>query len=327
MVLSRKQLLRVIGALWLIDGLLQLQPQMFTMNMVNGIMEPTVQNQPSIVAALLKETIAITTAHLTTVNLVIAIVQILLGVLLLSGRWVRETVIASTVWALIVWFGGEGMSMILAGQGSDLTGWPGAVLLYPLLGFAVYPRVATPLGSSLTGVAPETGDDGVVSRLLLRRVLAGFWVVAAVLQLQPYWWQKGQISSAIGAMVGQGGFNGVLVDPLPSRLATATANAEIPLNLLLILVFLGLGAAIWLTKGRQLQVALIASIVVSVVIWYFAEGFGMIVTGMATDFNSGLLLVGLALAVMPRLAPARVAQRHMADMAGQPQPGGLVQSA
>jgi hypothetical protein len=38
MLLSRKALQRVLGALWLIDGLLQLQPQMFTMNMVNGVM-------------------------------------------------------------------------------------------------------------------------------------------------------------------------------------------------------------------------------------------------------------------------------------------------
>ena len=40
MLLSRKALQRVLGVLWLIDGLLQLQPQMFTMNMVNGIMKP-----------------------------------------------------------------------------------------------------------------------------------------------------------------------------------------------------------------------------------------------------------------------------------------------
>ena len=40
MLLSRKTLQRILGVLWLIDGLLQLQPQMCTMNMVNGIMKP-----------------------------------------------------------------------------------------------------------------------------------------------------------------------------------------------------------------------------------------------------------------------------------------------
>ena len=48
--------------------------------------------------------------------------------------------IASIVWAFIVWFGGEGMSMLFTGTASILSGAPGAVLLYPLLGFTVYPR-------------------------------------------------------------------------------------------------------------------------------------------------------------------------------------------
>jgi hypothetical protein len=327
MLLTRKQLCRVIGVLWLIDGLLQLQPQMFTMNMVNGVMVPTVQSQPGVVAASLRYIIAVTTTHLTAVNLVIAGVQIVLGLLFLSGRWVRETILASIVWALIVWYGGEGMSMLLTAHGSALTGAPGAVLLYPLLGLAVYPRVATPLGQSMKGIAPETGENGLVSRDVLRWVLAGFWVFAALLQLQPYWWQKGQISSAISGMVGQGGLNGALVDPVLSGLANLTANAETPLNIVLILVFLGLGAAIVLAKGQQLRAALIASIVVSLVIWYVAEGFGMIFTGMATDFNSGLLLVLMALAVMPRLAPARATQGQVMGTVGQPQPGGSVQSA
>ncbi|HEY6539987.1 MAG TPA: hypothetical protein VIZ18_03580, partial [Ktedonobacteraceae bacterium] len=56
---------------------------------------------------------------------------------------------------------------------------------------------------------------------------------------------------------------------------------------------------------EQLRPFLIASIVVSVVFWYCSEAFGMILTGMATDFNSGLLVVVMALAVWPK-AKARV---------------------
>lgn len=35
--------------------------------------------------------------------------------------------------------------------------------------------------------------------------------------------------------------------------------------------------------------------------WYFSEAFGGILTGMATDFNSGLLVVVMTLAVWPRV--------------------------
>ena len=300
MLLSRKTLQRILGALWLIDGLLQLQPLMFTGNMINSIMKPMLQGQPGFIEPSLQYIVTQTTLHLTAVNILIATVQILLGLgfLLLSGRWVKDLVIASIVWAFIVWYGGEGMSMLFTGTASILNGAPGAVLLYPLLGFAVYPRKKSAAVSQ--GATRKAGDDGLLPRGLLRYILAGFWFFAALLQLQPNWWQPGQISQSIGAMVGQGGLNTVLVDPLLRQVSNATANIETPLNIALIVVFLALGIGLAVVKQEQLRPFLIASIVVSVVFWYCSEAFGMILTGMATDFNSGLLVVVIALAVWPK---------------------------
>lgn len=314
MLLSRKALQRILGVLWLIDGLLQLQPLMFTGNMINSIMRPMLQGQPGFIEPSLQFIVTQTTLHLMAVNLVIAAVQICLGLgfLLLSGRWVKDLVIASIVWAFIVWYGGEGMSMLFTGTASILTGAPGAVLLYPLLGFAVYPRKKSAAASG--GATRKAGDDGLLSRRLLRWVLAGFWFFAALLQLQPNWWQPGQISQGIGAMVGQGGLNTVLVDPVLRQVSNATANIEVPLNIALIVVFLALGVGLAVVKQEQLRPFLIASIVVSVVFWYCSEAFGMILSGMATDFNSGLLVVVMALACWPKAyalhtsARARVAR-------------------
>jgi hypothetical protein len=285
---------------------------MFTMNMVNGIMKPMLQGQPGLFEPSLQFIVTQTTLHLTEVNLLIAIVQILLGLgfLLLPDRWVKELVFASIVWAFIVWYGGEGMSMLLTGQASILTGAPGAVLLYPLLGLAVYPRkksYAAPKGSTR-----KTGDDGVLSRKYLRWVLAAFWCFAALLQLQPNWWQQGQISQAIGAMVGQGGLNSVLVDPVLQHISNATANIEVPLNIALIIVFLAIGIGLFVAKDEQVRPFLIASIVISIVFWYFSEAFGMILTGMATDFNSGLLVVVIALACWPKVQPVLSARARVA---------------
>ncbi len=312
MLLSRKALQRVLGVLWLIDGLLQLQPQMFTMNMVNGVMKPMLVGQPGFIEQSLQFIVNQTTLHLVEVNLLIAVVQILLGLgfLFLTDRWMKELVIASIVWALIVWFGGEGMSMLLTGTASVLSGAPGAVLLYPLLGLAVYPRKQS--RRPLQDEAAKANDDGLLSRNVLRWVLAGFWIFAALLQLQPNWWQSGQISQGIGAMVGQGGLNTVLVDPVLTAVANATANLEIPLNIALIIVFLAIGIGMLVVKERQLPSFLIASIILSVIIWYFSQAFGMILTGMATDFNSGLLLVVMALAVWPRVSSIRDARTRLA---------------
>jgi hypothetical protein len=327
MLLSRKALQRILGVLWLIDGLLQLQPQMFTMNMVNGIMRPMLQGQPGLFEPSLQFIVNQTTLHLIEVNLLIAVVQILLGLgfLLLSDRWVKELVFASIVWAFIVWYGGEGMSMLLTGQASILTGAPGAVLLYPLLGLAVYPHKQSAAASK--GATRKAGDDGLLSRKYLRWVLAGFWCFAALLQLQPNWWQQGQISQAIGAMVGQGGLNSVLVDPVLQHISNATANIETPLNIGLIVVFLAIGIGLAVVKEEQVHPFLIASITASVVFWYFSEAFGMILTGMATDFNSGLLVVIMALACWPKVQALSVERARVARDLREPEESGTAHQA
>jgi len=327
MLLSRKMLQRVLGALWLLDGLFQLQPQMFTMNMVNSVMKPYLQSQPGLFEPSLQFIVNQTTTHLTAVNLLIAIVQILLGIgfLVVPDRWVKDLAWASIVWALVVWYGGEGMSMLFTGQSSILSGSPGAVLLYPLLGFVVIPRQQSAT-SSQEGAA-RAGDDGLLSRKILQWVFAGFWIFAALLQLQPYWWKAGQISQTISGMVGQGGLNTFLVDPVLQQFSKVVAPIEIPLNIVLIIVFLAIGGGLAVAKGKQLRPFLIAAIIISVIVWYSGEGFGMIFTGMATDFNSGLLLVVIALACWPRTQPLREASVQPATAQEQAEGSSTTQPA
>lgn len=306
----------------MIDGLLQFQPQMFTMNMVNGVMKPMLSGQPGVIEPSLQFIVNQTTAHLIAINLLIAIVQALMGLafLLLPNRLIKPVVVVSIIWALIVWYGGEGMNMLLTGQASIFTGAPGAVLFYPLLGLVIWPRIPT------SGDA-RANDEGLISRRLLRWFLAGFWIFAALLQFQPNWWQPGQISQAIGAMVGQGGVNTILVDPVLQRVAQATANIEIPLNIVVILLFLALGLALAVVKNEQVRPFLLASIILSVIFWYLTEAFGMILTGMATDFNSGLLVVVMVLACWPVAAQKAAARARFAHSVRESQASGSAQSS
>ena len=287
MLLSDTRLRQIMGVLWLLDGLLQLQPQMFTMNMVNGVMVPTVDGQPALVAASLRWIIDITTHYLVPINWGIALIQIVLGVWFLSGRAIKPAILLSIIWAVVVWYAGEGMSMLLTGQASILTGAPGAVLLYPLIALTFYQQV-------------EGVTQNLLSRRGLRFSLAGFWVLSALLQLQPYWWQTGQISQQIGAMYSPDTLSGVVLDPSLHWLSGITSGVEVPLNSILIVAFLALGIGLFLVKDTRVHLWLIASILVSLAIWWFNEALGMILTGMATDFNSGLLLVVMALACWPR---------------------------
>ncbi len=298
MVLSQKRLLHLLGALWLIDGLFQLQPQMFTVKMVDGVLSPIIQGQPLPLVASLNWIIAIITQHLTQANLLIAAVQILIGGALIVGsrrypssNLVKGALSISIAWSLIVWYGGEGMSMLLTGQASMLMGAPGAVLLYALLALVLYPRREQ---------TAEKNPVGILSRQQLRWCLAEFWFLAAMMQLQPFWWQSGQISQAIGGMSGQGGWNSLFVDPVLNWLSQRTGSTEIQLNIALILVFIGLGAGMLMVKNERARWPLALSVVISFVVWWGAQGFGMIFTGVATDFNSGLLVIVMTLACWPR---------------------------
>jgi hypothetical protein len=291
----------IIGGLWFLDGLLQLQPGMFTMNMVNGIMQPAAQGQPAPIAASLNWIIDFTSTHLTIINLCIALVQLAIGACLLSGRWVKSAIIASILWALMVWYAGEGMSLLLTGQASILTGAPGAVLLYPLVALVIYPRKKAD-GTQTT----------LLSRLWLRRIFALFWLGAALLQLQPYWWQSGQISQQSSGMLSPGTLSGIIVDPLLKWFAHISAGIEIPLNLAFIIVCLALAAGLFFARPEQLRPWLIASMVVSILVWCFGEALGMVLTGMGTDPNTGPLLVLMALICWPGIqsASSRVVQEE-----------------
>lgn len=285
-LLSRKQLQHILGALWLLDGLLQLQPQMFTMNMITSIMLPNVNAQPALIAENLKWIIQLTTQYLIAASWTIAGIQVMLGLCLLSGRYVKQAIIVSVLWALMVWYAGNGMGMLLTGQATALTGSPGAVLLYALLGLVVYPRDASK-------------NAGLLSREDLRRALAGLWLLAALLQVQPYWWQRGQISHTIAGLYSPGTLSGLLVDPSLHWLAGITNGIEVPLNLTLILLFLSLAVGIAFARPPYLRQVLVLSIIASLLIWWGTEALGMVLTGMATDVNSAPLLILIALACWP----------------------------
>jgi hypothetical protein len=156
-----------------------------------------------------------------------------------------------------------------------------------------------------------------LSHVRFRWLLAGFWIFAALLQLQSYWWEPGQLSHTLSGMVGQGGANRFLVDPLLQTTAAAIASFEIPLNAVLIELFVGLAIALVVVKQEQLRPWLILSLILSCVIWWGPQALGMIFTGMTTDCNSGPLLILLALACWPRVPhrqAVRVSSTQKADV-------------
>jgi hypothetical protein len=94
-----------------------------------------------------------------------------------------------------------------------------------------------------------------------------------------------------------------LVPTIFDFIVTQTTLHLTAVNLVIAIVQICLGLGFLLLSDRWVKELVIASIAMSVIFWYCSEAFGMILTGMATDFNSGLLVVVIALAAGRRCRP------------------------
>ena len=76
-----------MAGFWILDGLLQLQPAMFTMAMIQSVMQPETTGQPVWMQEIVRWVIAVLSWNLPLANGLIGGIQLLLGAALLwRGR-------------------------------------------------------------------------------------------------------------------------------------------------------------------------------------------------------------------------------------------------
>jgi len=125
-LISQANLRRLLGLLWLADGLFLLEPRMLTQG--GPILSPIVDGQPALVHHNLAAIARFTAANPSLVAVAAASVQIEIGILLLLGKYIRPILVASIIWSAVVWLAGEGLDGLLTGQAGILTGAPGPVI-------------------------------------------------------------------------------------------------------------------------------------------------------------------------------------------------------
>ena len=138
MRITRRQLQVSLGALWVLDGLLQCQPYMFSSGFARQMLVPALQGVPAVVASPLHPLVTLVLAHPVLANAFFATVQILLGVALLVRHHTRVVLSVSIAWALSVWVVGEGLGGLTTGS-TMLSGAPGAALLYAVIAILAWP--------------------------------------------------------------------------------------------------------------------------------------------------------------------------------------------
>ena len=285
-----------LGAFWLLDGALQLQSFMFTRAFSQTVLGPVAVGQPRALAVPILWFAHLVGSHPAQWNTAFAVIQIAIGLGLLIPRTVRPALIASVVWAGGVWCFGEGFGGILTGSASPLTGAPGAVLVYALLGAVAWPWsvrwdfqrgaravwAALWCGSSLLWLLPAQRSGSAVRS-----------AIAAAVPGAPNWLHGG-----LESLAGAAGGHGLVI--------ALTASA--------VSALIGLGV-----YSKRPVLFVLTGVVVAAAMWVAGQSAGGLLSGQSTDPNIGPLFVLLAAVLLPRAGSIP----HEVSLPKLPSPGAL----
>jgi hypothetical protein len=277
----RQRLRTALGLLWLLDGVLQLQPAMWAPRFGAETLASAGAGQPAVIGAPVRLFAGLVADQPVAFNAIFTSAQLVIGAGLLLARDPRRLRLfcaASVAWALGIWIVGEGLGGLLGGHTTLSVGAPGAALLYLVLTVAAWPS-QRPLDRRLPAL------------------WAVVWVSGALLQLLPA--QRNGVG--LGDQIAMGSMMSphVLAGP---ELQVALWLAALPTLVVVLIVGVLVAGQSWvgvavLSHGPGRRAALWVGAGLAIVFWFACQGFGGVSTGYATDPGSAPLLVLLAFAV------------------------------
>jgi hypothetical protein len=279
--LTRRGIQVALGLMWVLDGLLQLQPAMLTSRFTTQVIRPAGVGQPGFVSLPVGYAAQLIGHDPVLFDVGFGMVQLLLGVGLLYPRTVRWAIPASMAWALAVWYLGEGLGGLFGGTATVLTGAPGAALLYALLALAGRPRRDHP------GAADPPPRWTAVSWAVL-------WLGGAVLQALPGADTNASVAVTLAMNASRA----------PAWFATIEHHlavwlpgygVSIIVDLVVLQVLAGLGV---FGAGRVRRLAVVLGMALALGYWVVGQDLGQFWSGIATDPDTGPLAVLLGLAVL-----------------------------
>jgi hypothetical protein len=293
--------------IWLLDGVLQFQAFMYSHGFIDEVIKPSALMQPAWIGHPILSAAHFAAQNLTLWNTLFALVQCLIGLGLIYRPTVKPALLLSFAWALVVWWFGEGLGMVLVNMGSPLTGAPGAVLLYGLIGLMVWP--------SGRGEERSAGDGGLIGDRGGLAVWSAMWVGGALLWCRTLSHPPDSVS---GALIEGAGESMHWLSTLQRSLAVTAHGQGRTIAIVLAIVSLAIAAGVWTRWRRE---TLIVGALLSIVYWVLGQSLGGLTTGTATDPNIGPLFVLLALALWPHGRQAARASVRPAQAQAQPETG------
>jgi hypothetical protein len=283
-LLSRRAIRTVLGIFWLLDGAVQIEPAKFASNYPLVNLAQSVMGAPGWVNRSIFAGIQPFDAHWAIWNLGAGLIEIAIGLSLITGKLTRLALSVSFLWAVTIWWLGEGFGMLPSGFATLEGGAPGSALLYVLVGTLSWP----------------TPDHRGVNQLRWGALWSTLWVGGAVLQL-PFVYPSSRVLRATLAESSAGEPSGLAATS--SWFAKLVAYHGGPILVVLTLAELAIGVG-WLIDHRHVKIWLTAGIALSLFFWVVFQQLGAVLTTGGTDPGSGPLMVLLALCAWPS-APGR----------------------
>jgi cytochrome oxidase Cu insertion factor (SCO1/SenC/PrrC family) len=275
---AARRTLRVgFGALWIFDGLLQIQSSM-PLGLPSGVIQPSASGSPGWVQHLVNTGVTIWSNHPIQAASATVWIQVGIGLWLLvapRGRWSRFGGLASVGWGLLVWSFGEAFGGLFSPGATWLFGLPGAVLFYCVAGILI--------------ALPERAYASArLGRVVL--ALSGLFLIGmAVLQAWPGrgFWQGhgGTLTGMVRSMAHtqQPGF----VSSWVSSFGSLVAAHGWAVNLFAVVALATIGGLLLSGRPRLSLVGLVALVPLCLADWVVVEDLGFF-GGLGTDPNSML---------------------------------------
>jgi hypothetical protein len=299
LVRTQRTLQIILGLFWLLDAGLQFQPFMFRSSFTTTYLLNNARNQPDVVRWIITNVGHFVGPHVAVWNTFFALIQVAIGAGLLFRRTVRPALVVSFFWAFGVWFFGEGLGLIFTGAASALTGAPGSVFIYGLIGLMAWPRSrASHVTEQPVGMASSAAGQGIGGATTPLLVWVGYWSLAAVLFLLPNNRTSTSVSSAItGMSSGEPSAYSHFLTNFGNQFGSGGLWTTWLFAIAALIV--GFGPLLF----RRPTPFLAAGGLLSAFFWVSGQGLGGIFTGSGTDPNTGPLIVLLALAMVPAALP------------------------
>jgi cytochrome oxidase Cu insertion factor (SCO1/SenC/PrrC family) len=306
-----RRVLRIgFGALWLVDGILQAQPQMAG-GLPSQVLQPAAGGSPSWVVSLVNFGANVWNYHPIAAAASSVWIQVGIGLWLIfavRGWSLRLAALSSVAWGLVVWSFGEAFGAIFAPGLTVLFGAPGGVLLYVVAG-------------ALLMLPQRSWERPAVGRLILGGS-GVFFLGMALLQAWPgrgFWQgtvggQPGSLTAMVKSMAGTPQPH--VLEVIVARFGSFTESHGFAVNLVAVIALAAAGAAFCVSAARSdarlARIAVTVAAVFCLADWVLVEDLGFL-GGLGTDPNNMIPLIllftvgCLGLTPQPTAEPAAVA--------------------